>query len=167
MISTNFDIDNLEVAYTNKSTKATELELHHWDHKIYSAIKQIRGQKNVQISIAQIKELLKLLTSSAEWQNNRLNRNKNSHRLNESSLDILQWQICFLLLKNSHLIYLDTSQFPRTTEPNSMIDFCHPDVNIWNVFGELTPVKFSELLIVNEPENNITYIVLYIWHQYN
>ena len=43
---------------------ATKLELSHLDHKIYSAIKQIRGQKTMQILIAYIKKSLKLLTLS-------------------------------------------------------------------------------------------------------
>ena len=38
---------------------ASELELNHLDYKIYSSIKQIRGQKMVQISIE-----LKLSTKS-------------------------------------------------------------------------------------------------------
>ena len=42
---------------------ATKLELNHLDHKIYSPIKQIRGQKkNVQMLIAYIRKSLKLLT---------------------------------------------------------------------------------------------------------
>ena len=38
-------INNLILLYINKSTMATKLELTHLDHKIYSAIKQIGGQK--------------------------------------------------------------------------------------------------------------------------
>ena len=41
---------------------ATKLELNHLDHKIYLVIKQIRGQKIVQILIAYRKKSLKLLT---------------------------------------------------------------------------------------------------------
>ena len=40
---------------------ATELELNHLHHKIYSAIKQIRGQKNAQVSIVLIKKSFKVI----------------------------------------------------------------------------------------------------------
>ena len=82
---------------------ATESELNHLDHKIQSAIKQIRGQK-ICADIKSIhKEIVKVIdfkSISKEFLNdriemllqnekiiNRLNRNKNSYHLNESLLD--------------------------------------------------------------------------------
>ena len=41
---------------------ATKLELNNLDHKIYSAIKKLEDKKTMQILIAYIKKLLKLLT---------------------------------------------------------------------------------------------------------
>ena len=82
---------------------ATKLELNHLDYKIYSAIKQIRGQKNGADINSIHKKVVKVMdieTISKEVLNNRiemlpqndkitnrLNRNKNSYRLNESFLD--------------------------------------------------------------------------------
>ena len=47
------------VVYISKSTMATELELNHLDHKMYSAIKQIRGKKIAQMLKAYLRKLLK------------------------------------------------------------------------------------------------------------
>ena len=47
--------------YVNKSTMATKLELNHLDHKIYSAIKQIRGQKNCADINSILKEIVKVI----------------------------------------------------------------------------------------------------------
>ena len=82
---------------------ATKFELNHLDHKIYSAIKQIRGQKNradinsihkdtvktidfEAISKEVLNERIEMLLQNDKIIN-RLNRNKNSYRLNESLLD--------------------------------------------------------------------------------
>ena len=77
---------------------ATKLELNHLDHKIYSAIKQIRGQ-TIRADINSIhKEIVKIVDFEAiskeflseriemllqnDKITNRLNRNKNCYRLN-------------------------------------------------------------------------------------
>ena len=82
---------------------ATGLELNRLDDKIYSALKQIRGQNNRADINSIHKEIVKVTDFEAirkEFLNdriemllqndkiiNRLNRNKNSFRLNESLLD--------------------------------------------------------------------------------
>ena len=81
---------------------ATKVELNHLDYKIYSVIKQIRGQKNCTDINSIHKDIVKVIdfeSISKEFLNdriemllqnykiNRLNRNKNSYRLNESLLD--------------------------------------------------------------------------------
>ena len=68
-------IDNLVVAYIDKSTVATELELNHLDHKIYSAIKRIRGQE-IRADVNSIhKEIVKVIdfeSISKEFLNDRI-----------------------------------------------------------------------------------------------
>ena len=54
---------------------ATKLELNHLDHKIYSAIKQIRGQKIAQIRKSIHKEIVKVIDSESinkEFLNDRI-----------------------------------------------------------------------------------------------
>ena len=88
------------VAYISKSTIATGSELHHLDHKINSAIKQLQGIKKRADVNSIHKKIVKVIdfdSISKEFLNdriemllqndktiNRLNRNKNSYRLNES-----------------------------------------------------------------------------------
>ena len=53
------------------------------------------------------------------------------------------------LFSEKSLFCLVTPQFPRIPKQNSEIDFSHPNVNIGNVFGQSTTVKFRKS-IVNE-----------------
>ena len=107
---------------------ATKLELNHLDHKIYSAIKQIRGQKNRADINSIHKEIVKAIDFEAiskEFLNeriemllqndkiiNRLNRNKNSYRLNESLLDSSMTDLLPYTQKSPS--NSDTSQITRT-----------------------------------------------------
>ena len=107
---------------------ATKLELNHLDHKIYSAIKQIRGQKNRADINSIHKEIVKandFEAISKEFLNeriemllqndkiiNRLNRNKNSYRLNESLLDSSMTDLLPYTQKSPS--NSDTSQITRT-----------------------------------------------------
>ena len=114
---------------------ATKLELNHLDHKLYSVIKQIRVQKRVDVNSIH-KEIAKVIpfeSVSTEFFNdriemllqndkiiNRLNRNKNSFRLNEGLLD-LPLQIYFLLPKNLHRIHIPHYLLEHQIKPLSLI----------------------------------------------
>ena len=77
---------------------------------------------------------------------NRLNRNKNSYRLNESLLDSFMTDLLSSTQKSPS--NSDTPQFTRTPKQTSMTDFSHnPKVNIENILGELTPAKFRNLIL--------------------
>ena len=55
--------------------------------------------------------------------------------------------------------YSDTPQFSRIPKKTSMTDFSdNPELNIRNIFGELTPAKFLKL-ILNKLGNGINDIV--------
>ena len=152
---------------------ATKLELNHLDHKIYSAIKQIRGQKNRADINSIHKEIVKVIDFEAiskEFLNdriemllqndkiiNRLNRNKNSYRLNESLLDSSMTDLLPSTQKSPS--NSDTPQITRTPNQTSITDFSHiPKVNIENIPGELTLAKFRNL-ILTELGNDIKVIV--------
>ena len=82
---------------------ATELELNHLDHKIYTTTKQIRGENRADINSIH-KEIIKVIdfkSISKEFLNarigmlrqnekiiTRLNRNRNSYHLNKSSITL-------------------------------------------------------------------------------
>ena len=141
---------------------ATKLELNHLDHKIYSAIKQIRGQKNRADINSIHKEIVKVIDFEAiskEFLNdriemllqndkiiNRLNRNKNSYRLNESLLDSSITDLLPSTQKSPS--NSDTPKITRTPNQASITDFSHiRKVNIENILGELTLAKFRNLIL--------------------
>ena len=141
---------------------ATKLELNHLDHKIYSAIKQIRGQKNRADINSIHKEIVKIIDFEAiskEFLNNiieiplqndkiisRLNRNKNSYHLNERLLDSSITDL--LPSTQKSLLNSDTPQITRAPNQTSITDFSHiPKVNIENTPGELTLAKFRNLIL--------------------
>ena len=152
---------------------ATKLELNHLDHKIYSAIKQIRGQKNRAAINSIYKEIVEVIdfdTISKTFLNdriemllkngkiiNRSNQNKSSYCLNESLLDS---SITDLLPSTQNSASnSDTPQVTRAPNQTSITDFSHiPKVNLENIPGELTLTKFRNL-IVTEPGNDIKVIV--------
>ena len=152
---------------------ATKLELNHLDHKIYSAIKQIRGQKNRAAINSIYKEIVEVIdfdTISKTFLNdriemllkngkiiNRSNQNKSSYCLNESLLDS---SITDLLPSTQNSASnSDTPQVTRAPNQTSITDFSHiPKVNLENIPGELTLTKFRNL-IVTELGNDIKVIV--------
>ena len=88
---------------------------------------------------------------------NRLNRNKNSCHPNKSLLDSSMTDLLTSTQKSSS--YSDTPQFPTTRKRTSVTDISNnPQVNIGNIFDELTTAKFRKL-IFTEPGNNIKDIV--------
>ena len=88
---------------------------------------------------------------------NRLNRNKNSYRLNESLLDSSMTDLLPSTQKSPS--NSDTPQITRTPNQTSITDFSHiPKVNIENISGELTLAKFRNL-ILTELGNDIKVIV--------
>ena len=152
---------------------ATKLELNHLDHKIYSAIKQIRGQKNRADINSIHKEIVKVIDFEAiskEFLNdriemllqndkiiNRLNRNKNSYRLNESLLDSSMTDLLPSTQKSPS--NSDPPQITRTSNQTSITDSNHiPKVNVENIPDELTLAKFRNLILA-ELENDIKIIV--------
>ena len=75
----------------------------------------------------------------------RLNRNKNSYHLSESSLDSSMTALLPSTPKSPS--NPDTLQFTRTPNQTSITDFSHiPKVNIGNIIGELTPEKCRNLI---------------------
>ena len=77
---------------------------------------------------------------------NRLNQNKNLYHLNESLLDSPMTHFLPSIQKSP--TNSDTQQFTRTLKQTSMTDFSHnPEVKIGNMFGELTPEKFTNLIL--------------------
>ena len=152
---------------------ATKLELNHLDHKIYSAIKQIRGQKNRAAINSIYKEIVEVIdfdTISKTFLNdriemllkngkiiNRSNQNKSSYCLNESLLDSSITDLLPSTQKSPS--NSDTPQVTRAPNQTSITDFSHiPKVNLENIPGELTLTKFRNL-IVTEPGNDIKVIV--------
>ena len=88
---------------------------------------------------------------------NRLNRNNNSYHLNESLLDSSMTDLLPSTQKSPS--NPDTPHFTRTPNQTSITGFSHiPKVNIGNVTGELTPVKFGNL-ILTELGNDIKVII--------
>ena len=152
---------------------ATKLELNQLDHNIYSAIKQIRGQKNRTDISRMHKEIVKVIdfeSISKEFLNdgikmllqndkiiNRLKRNKTSYCLNESLLDSSMTDLLPSTQKSPS--NSDTPQITRTPNQTSITDSSHiTKVNIENIPGELTPAKFRNL-ILTEQGNDINVIV--------
>ena len=152
---------------------ATKLELNHLDHKIYSAIKQIRGQKNRAAINSIYKEIVEVIdfdTISKTFLNdriemllkngkiiNRSNQNKSSYCLNERLLDSSITDLLPSTQKSPS--NLDTPKITRTPNQTSITDFSHiPKVNIENIPGELTLAKFRNL-ILTELGNDIKVIV--------
>ena len=77
---------------------------------------------------------------------NRLNRNKNSYRLNESLLDSSMTDLLPSTQKSPS--NSDTPQFTRTPNQISFTDFSHiPKVNIENIPREPVPAKFRNLIL--------------------
>ena len=77
---------------------------------------------------------------------NRLNRNKNSYRLNESLLDSSMTNLLPSTQKSPS--NSDTSQITRTPNQTSISDFSHiPKVNIENIPGELALVKCRNVIL--------------------
>ena len=124
---------------------ATKLELNHLDHKIYSAIKQIRGQKNRAAINSIYKEIVEVIdfdTISKTFLNdriemllkngkiiNRSNQNKSSYCLNESLLDSSITDLLPSTQKSPS--NSDTPKITRTPNQTSITDFSHiPKVNI-------------------------------------
>ena len=140
---------------------ATKVELNHLDYKIYSAIKQIRGQKNRTDINSIHKEIVKVIdfeSISKEFLNdriemllqnyeiNRLNRNKNSYRLNESLLDYFTKDLLTSIQESSSSS--DTPQFTRTPNQTSITDLSHISrVNIEYISSEQIPAKFRNLIL--------------------
>ena len=88
---------------------------------------------------------------------NRLNRNKNSSRLNESLLDSSITDLLPSTQKSPS--NSDTPKITRTPNQTSITDFSHiRKVNIENIPGELTLAKFRNL-ILTELGNDIKVIV--------
>ena len=88
---------------------------------------------------------------------NRLKRNKNSYRLNESLLDSSMTYLLPSTQKSSS--NSDISQITRTPNQTSITDFSHiPKVNVENISGEVTLAKFRNL-ILTELGNDIKLIV--------
>ena len=85
---------------------------------------------------------------------NRLNRNRNSYRLNESLLDPFMTDLLPFTQKSPS--NSDTQQITRTPNQISITDFSHiPKVNIENIPGELKVAKFSNLKNKNHrPKRN-------------
>ena len=76
---------------------------------------------------------------------NRLNPNKNSYHLNESLLDCSMADLLPSTQKSAS--NSDTLQITRTPNQTFITDFSHiPKENIENIPGELTPVKFTNLI---------------------
>ena len=77
---------------------------------------------------------------------NRLNQNKNSYRLNESLLDSSMTDLLPSTQKSPSSS--DTPQITRTPNRTSITDFSHiRKINIENIPGELTLVKFRNLIL--------------------
>ena len=107
---------------------ATESKLDHLDQKIYLAIKQIRGQKNLAHINSTHKQIVKVVDFKSikkEFLNdriemvlqnekiiNRLSQNKNSCHVNESLLD--SFMIYLLPSTQQPRSNPDTPQFTRT-----------------------------------------------------
>ena len=88
---------------------------------------------------------------------NRLNRNKNSYRPNESLLDSSMTDLLPSTQKSPS--NSDTPQTTRTPNQTSITGFSHiPKVNIENIPGELTPAKFRNV-ILTELGNDVKVIV--------
>ena len=88
---------------------------------------------------------------------NRLNKNKNSYRLNESLLDSSMTDLLPSTQKSPS--NSDTPQITRTPNQTSITDFSHiPKINIENIPGELKLAKFRNL-ILTELGNDINVIV--------
>ena len=112
---------------------ATELKINHLDQKIYSAIKQIRGQKTHADINTIHKEIVKVIdfrSISKEFLNdrikmllqsekiiNRLNRNKNLYQLNESLLNSSMTDLLPYTEKSPSNPYIP--QFTRTPNQTS------------------------------------------------
>ena len=88
---------------------------------------------------------------------NRLNRSKNSYRLNESLLDSSVTDLLPSTQKSQS--NSDTPQITRTPNQTSTTDFSHiPKVSIENISSKLTLAKFKNL-ILTELGNDIKVIV--------
>ena len=140
---------------------ATKVELNHLDYKIYSVIKQIRRQKNRTDINSIHKEIVKVIdfeSISKEFLNdriemllqnykiNRLNRNKNSYRLNENLLDYFTKDLLTSIQESSSSS--DTPQFTRTANQTSITDLSHISrVNIEYISSEPIPAKFRNLIL--------------------
>ena len=135
---------------------ATELKLNYLDINIYSAINQIRGQKNRPDIISILKEIVKVIDFeflSKVFLNDRiemlLQNNKMINRLNRNKIsnDVRFFHDRFTSTQKSPS-KSDTSHFTRTPKQTSMTDISHNlEVNIENIFGELTPAKFRNLIL--------------------
>ena len=127
---------------------ATRLELNHLDHKIYSAIKEIRRQKNRADINSIHKEIFKVTdfkSISKEFLNdgiemllqsdkiiNRLNQSKNSYRLNESLLDSSPTDLLPSTQKSPS--NSDTPRITGTINQSSITDFSHIPKVILKIF---------------------------------
>ena len=127
---------------------ATRLELNHLDHKIYSAIKEIRRQKNRAVINSIHKEIVKVTdfkSISKEFLNdgiemllqndkiiNRLNQSKNSYRLNESLLDSSPTDLLPSTQKSPS--NSDTPRITGTINQSSITDFSHIPKVILKIF---------------------------------